>query len=200
MSRSSPTPPKFLPKGLFPLSPVQIGAPLTEAIKAALVHHPLDLDVSSTLDHHAFGNVDIRILFDKLMVVKQREQRATGVLARQSRVLHRNPLAQIFIALALHASPTVSVNWQAFHLVAEYAKNDHETTFAVDWSSLRQRQFGSFPQKLWIHVRNMKRYMQDLTLHELDSLTLLSLLPADILGWNGTMPAGASACTSLALT
>jgi hypothetical protein len=46
----------------------------------------------------------------------------------------------------------------------------------------------------------MKRYMQDLTLHELDSLTLLSLLPADILGWNGTMPAGTGACTSLALT
>jgi len=79
------------------------------------------------------------------------------------------------------------------------AKNDHETTFAEDRSSRRPCQFAIVPRKLFVHVRNMQRYMQDLTLHEFDSLALLSLLPADFPGRNGTVPAGTGACTLLAL-
>lgn len=169
--------------------------------EAEAFHHSPDPDVtSSTLNHHAFGNVYMCILSHILIVVEPHEQGFTDVLPCPSRVLHSNPLFRILIVFAGHAFPTMSVNWQAFHLLAEYAEDDHETTLAVYRSSRRKRQFRTPPRKFVVHVRSMKRHMQDLALQEIDPFTLLILLPGDVLGRNGARPARTGACAVLALT
>ena len=72
-SRSSSTLLTVLPKGLVPRSLIQLGVPLMKTPETVLSHHTLDLDVASTLDHHASGDVDICILSHNLTVVKRRE-------------------------------------------------------------------------------------------------------------------------------